>query len=734
MLAGRVSAAGAAAGADCGRISIRRGSRSQRLGDILNTPPEPTFNPARAALPAIRGDDRLRACRRSAIGSTGRRCCTTSASGSGRAGGRHRRPVGLRQEHAGQAGAAAVRARERPGAGRRRRSRAWSTSPGCAARSASCCRRTCCSTARSATTSRWPIRPCRWSGSSRRRSSPARTSSSSSCRRATTPSSASAAARCPAASASASRSRARSITDPRILIFDEATSALDYESERIIQDNMRAIAQRPHGLHHRAPALDRARGRSHHHDRARPDRRGRHARRADRRTAGAMRRCIACRRGSMKSVRRDPAGRTAAKLVAKRTRATSWRSCRPRSRSSRRRPRRSAARSAAAIIALFCLALAWACFGKVDIVATAQGKIVPSGRTKIVQPFETGVSARNPRARRAAGQGRRYLDRTRLHHQRGRARPPQERLVAARLDVARLRAALAEGDDPVADFHPPEGSSASGRHPAAIPARADGRASRQDRGARPSRCAQKAAEPTRSRRRSRSSKPLSRLPSNRSTFARRCMIVKPVPKSSISKTWRRWSISRRSWRSRKASCRKPRRRSPRSSRRARSRSRVPAHAVWRTRRGRAQGGGLARDVDKAERADPTAGADGAGRRRRAAARGAYGWRRGDARTGAAGGGAKRRPVEVKAMVSNRDIGFVQAGQRAEIKVDTFNFTRYGLLHGKVVSVSPGFDRQRKAKGQVARHVGRGTKNLERAAGPGTGLCGPHLARPHPDAE
>ncbi len=31
------------------------------------------------------------------------------------------------------------------------------------------------------------------------------------------------------------------ITNPRILIFDEATSALDYESERVIQDNMRRI-------------------------------------------------------------------------------------------------------------------------------------------------------------------------------------------------------------------------------------------------------------------------------------------------------------------------------------------------------------------------------------------------------------------------------------------------------------------------------------------------------------
>jgi subfamily B ATP-binding cassette protein HlyB/CyaB len=33
------------------------------------------------------------------------------------------------------------------------------------------------------------------------------------------------------------------VTNPRILIFDEATSALDYESERVIQQNMRQIAR-----------------------------------------------------------------------------------------------------------------------------------------------------------------------------------------------------------------------------------------------------------------------------------------------------------------------------------------------------------------------------------------------------------------------------------------------------------------------------------------------------------
>ena len=42
---------------------------------------------------------------------------------------------------------------------------------------------------------------------------------------------------------------------------------------------------------------------------------------------------------------------------------------------------------------------------------------------------------------------------------------------------------------------------------------------------------------------------------------------------------------------------------------------------------------------------------------------------------------------MEACSPNRDIGFVRPGESAEIKVDTFNFTRYGLLHGQVLSVS-----------------------------------------------
>lgn len=43
------------------------------------------------------------------------------------------------------------------------------------------------------------------------------------------------------------------------------------------------------------------------------------------------------------------------------------------------------------IIALFGVALLWACFGQLDIVAVAPGKTVVGSRTKVIQPVETAV-------------------------------------------------------------------------------------------------------------------------------------------------------------------------------------------------------------------------------------------------------------------------------------------------------------------------------------------------------
>lgn len=48
---------------------------------------------------------------------------------------------------------------------------------------------------------------------------------------------------------------------------------------------------------------------------------------------------------------------------------------------------------------------------------------------------------------------------------------------------------------------------------------------------------------------------------------------------------------------------------------------------------------------------------------------------------------KDQPVEVEAMLENKDIGFVGPGQEVEIKVETFTFTKYGVIHGTVLSVS-----------------------------------------------
>ncbi len=45
------------------------------------------------------------------------------------------------------------------------------------------------------------------------------------------------------------------------------------------------------------------------------------------------------------------------------------------------------------------------------------------------------------------------------------------------------------------------------------------------------------------------------------------------------------------------------------------------------------------------------------------------------------------PVEVEAQLENKDIGFVKEGQPIELKVETFPFTLYGTIPGKVLTVS-----------------------------------------------
>jgi hemolysin D len=44
-------------------------------------------------------------------------------------------------------------------------------------------------------------------------------------------------------------------------------------------------------------------------------------------------------------------------------------------------------------------------------------------------------------------------------------------------------------------------------------------------------------------------------------------------------------------------------------------------------------------------------------------------------------------VEVEAFLENKDVGFVHAGQKAEVKIDAFDYTKYGTITAKVTHVS-----------------------------------------------
>jgi hemolysin D len=45
------------------------------------------------------------------------------------------------------------------------------------------------------------------------------------------------------------------------------------------------------------------------------------------------------------------------------------------------------------------------------------------------------------------------------------------------------------------------------------------------------------------------------------------------------------------------------------------------------------------------------------------------------------------PIEIEAMIQNKDIGFVEPGQPAVVKVESFPFTRFGTIDGTVLKVS-----------------------------------------------
>jgi hemolysin D len=74
-------------------------------------------------------------------------------------------------------------------------------------------------------------------------------------------------------------------------------------------------------------------------------------------------------------------------------------------------------------------------------------------------------------------------------------------------------------------------------------------------------------------------------------------------------------------------------------------------------------------------------------------------------------------LRVEALVANLDIGFVKLGQPAVIKVDAFPFTRFGVLHGKVVKIASAAIPEEEAKRSLA-NAAAANPAQQPGAGPG----------------
>ena len=340
------------------------------------------------------------------------------------------------------------------------------------------------------------------------------------------------------------------------------------------------------------------------------------------------------------------------------------------------------------IITLFCIAFAWTCLGKIDIVASAPGKIIPTGRTKVIQPFETGVvraiHVRDGQSVKA-GDVLIELDPTITVAEREHI---QSDLTGAQLDIARLRAALSEGGDPLSEFQPPDSASAAqvamhrqyllnqiGEHRAKLAALDRQRAQKEAESA--------TATAT-----------ISKLEAVIPIIQQRVDVRGALYNREFSsKLQYLETLQQLVDQKQDLEVQKSRFHETEAAVAAIIETRAQAVAEFRRTindelvKAEQKAGGLIQDLIKADQRTKlqalTAPEDGVVQQ---------------LAIHTVGGVVTPAqtllvivPVdshlEIEAMVSNRDIGFVHAGQEAEIKVETFTFTRYGLLHGRVLHVS-----------------------------------------------
>ena len=374
----------------------------------------------------------------------------------------------------------------------------------------------------------------------------------------------------------------------------------------------------------------------------------------------------------------------------------------------------------ATIVALFVVALIWAIFGHVDIVASASGKVVPSGRVKLIQPFETGVIRAihvHDGQSVKAGDVLIELDPTMTEAEQEHIRSD---LIAAQLDVARLRAALSDSDNPQSQFHPPAGASE------ALVAMQRQFLTRQTEEYRAKLSSLDRQREQKEAERDTIAATISKLEADEPIIRQRVDIRKTLADRELgSKLTYLEILQLLTENERDTAIQQSRLDEANAALAAVIETRAQAVAEFhRTLFGdlaeaERKAAGLAGDLVRAEQRTKlqllTAPVDGVVQQLSVHT------------VGGVVTPAQQLAVvvpsdatlEVEAMISNRDIGFVHVGQDAQIKVDTFNFTRYGLLHGRVLNVSQDAIVRDAPVGQDERPCGGRGKHEQRTQGPAT---------------
>jgi hemolysin D len=351
-------------------------------------------------------------------------------------------------------------------------------------------------------------------------------------------------------------------------------------------------------------------------------------------------------------------------------------------------PRPAGRLIAACVMAFFAIALLWACIGSVDIIATAQGKIMPTGRTKVIQPLESGVVHAihvQDGQKVRAGDVLVEIDTTISASERDRLKNDY---IQAMLDTARLKAALELDRDPAATFAPPEGATdtqATLQKALLLNQVDEIRAKLSD-------LDHQIAENTGNR--DAVSATITKLTDSIPYLSKRADAHKYLLDKGYGSKLDYLTIEQDLIEHQQEL-------KVQKGRLAEAEGTIAAHQQQRRQAEDEYKHGILKDLAEAEQKSAslheqllqaaqkyrlqtlTAPVDGTVQQ---------------LAVHTEGGVVTPAQIlmsivpadshlEIEAMVSNKDIGFVHGGQEAEIKIDTFNFTRYGLIRGKVESVS-----------------------------------------------